>query len=189
MAGHWIEWEKGLTRKPEVLQIARALKINCCEAAARCMLVWEWMDDSTTDGIIEGCDRDTIDEIAGLAGFSNAMEATRPHPWISFDDVGLTVANFDRHNGECSKKRAIDAKRKRDARRTRTNVRTDADKCPKNNGHVQGYSTAQHSTAPDSKKRASMGDKRLRGDDGGDSGLVVEDESHRGDFAGMEAGQ
>lgn len=117
MAGQWIEWEKGLTRKPEVLQMARALKISTPEAAARCMLVWEWVDDATTTGHVDGCDRQTIDEIAGLSGFAQAMENTRPHAWISFDECGSTFTNYERHNGECSKKRAMEAKRQREYRK------------------------------------------------------------------------
>jgi len=119
MAGLWVKWEVGLPRKPEILQIARRLKMSPPEAAGRCMLVWEWADSATESGEILGVGRETIDGIAGIEGMCAAMEATRPHPWIMVDDTGVTFTNYDRHNGDCAKRRAEDAFRKR-ADRSRT---------------------------------------------------------------------
>ena len=54
MAGSWIKWDRGLSRKPEVIAIAAALKLDRRLVAACCMEVWEWSDDVTEDGRIEG---------------------------------------------------------------------------------------------------------------------------------------
>lgn len=113
MAGHWIRWEKGLVRKPEVMQIARSLSISQPEAAARLMLVWEWADDVTEDGIILGADASTIDAIAGLDNFAHFMTKTQPKPWLILERHGLAFPDFQRFNGKSSKFRALNAERQR----------------------------------------------------------------------------
>ena len=50
----WIAWQKGLCTKPEIIQIARKLQVSRFEAAAMCMVVWEWADTQTSDGFVCG---------------------------------------------------------------------------------------------------------------------------------------
>jgi hypothetical protein len=119
MAGQWIRWEKGLTRKPEIAQIARATGLDACSVAARCMLIWEWADDNTITGIIDGATWEQVDAISGCNGFAHAMANTRPHPWILFDDQGVTFPNYAHHNGVAAKKRLHDAHRLREWRASR----------------------------------------------------------------------
>lgn len=121
MAGHWIKWEKGLTRKPEVMQIATALGVTDQHAAACLMLVWEWADDVTVDGLIRAR-ADAVDRVAGHPGLSDAMIDAG---WLVVGETTLQFPNYDRHNGSCAKARALDASRKRSERhaagkRTRT---------------------------------------------------------------------
>lgn len=116
MAGHWIKWEKGLVRKPEIKQIARVMKITPHEAAARCMTVWEWADDVTVDGTVPAMTKSDVDQEAGLNGFAKAMELTLPDPWLLLQPNGLTFPHYDRHNGKNGKTRALDAERKRKTR-------------------------------------------------------------------------
>lgn len=124
MAGHWIKWEKGLHRKPEILQISRLTKECPLTTSARAMLVWEWADDMTEDGKVDGVGREEIDSIAGLEGFAKAMETTRPSPWLLINPHGIQFPHYDHHNGETAKQRAKDALRKRKDRGQKT------DKCP-----------------------------------------------------------
>lgn len=116
MAGDFIRWEKGLCRKPEIIQMARKLKRSIPEVAARCMMFWEYADEATTDGHLPGVTEEVIDEIAGLPGLAKAMSETVPAPWLSITDLGALILNYDRHNGRCAKKRLIDADRKWKAR-------------------------------------------------------------------------
>lgn len=115
-AGHWIKWEKGLLRKPEVAQIAAKLKIDKFQTAARLMQVWEWADDATENGIIEGVTPDMVDDVAGILGMATAMSDVRPSPWLLIDSNGVTIPNFERHNGKSAKKRATKAAVMRSAR-------------------------------------------------------------------------
>lgn len=108
MAGHWIKWEKGLLRKPEIMEIAQALNVSDQHAASCCMAVWEWADDVTTDGLVRA-QAAAVDRIAGQDGFASAMEAVG---WLKVSDSCVQFPNYDRHNGRTAKERALDANRK-----------------------------------------------------------------------------
>ena len=117
MAGHWIKWEKGLVRKPEIKQIARIMKITPHEAAARCMTVWEWADDVTVDGTVSGMTADDVDQEAGIRGFAKAMERISPQPWLVIQARSITFPNYARHNGRCAKERAEWSRRQAESRK------------------------------------------------------------------------
>jgi len=50
MAGEWIKWCVGFSRKPKVLAMAHALRVDRRIVAAACMELWEWADRETEDG-------------------------------------------------------------------------------------------------------------------------------------------
>jgi len=118
MAGDYIRWQKGLVRKPEVAQIARATGLDVFSVAARCMAIWEWADEVTITGVVEGATREQIDMLAMHCGFCAAMEACRPHGWIMVDENGVSFPNYERFNGQCAKKRMNEAQRLRRWRET-----------------------------------------------------------------------
>jgi len=113
MAGLWIEWEKGLVRKPEVIRISRILSCTPQHAAACCMQVWEWAEDVTSTGFVADIDAEAVSFAAGVPGIGEAM---REVGWLSEEMSGINFSNWDRHNGEPAKKRALDALRKRQKR-------------------------------------------------------------------------
>lgn len=108
MAGHWIKWEKGLLRKPEIMAIAAALGVSDQHAASCCMAVWEWADDVTMDGLIrvKPC---AVDRVACQPGFADAMQSVG---WLVVSPSAIQLPNYDRHNGRTAKERALDANRK-----------------------------------------------------------------------------
>ena len=108
MAGHWIEWEKGLVRKPEVLRIARAFQCTPQHAAACCMMVWEWAEDVTENGIIPGLTAADVSFAAGVEGIGEAMVAAG---WLVETGDALVLPNWERHNGAPAKRRALNALR------------------------------------------------------------------------------
>lgn len=106
-AGMWVKWERGLVRKPEVMQIARVLKCTPQHAAACCMQVWEWVEDTTTDGVIKNISPADVSFAAGIPGIGEAMLNAG---WLIQADDGLIIPNFDRHNSEPAKRRAEKAR-------------------------------------------------------------------------------
>lgn len=113
MAGFWIKWECGLTRKREVAIIARELNISRREAAAMCMEFWEWASEQSTDGMLAGLDPATISELLGIPGFAEAMLAAG---WLKASTGAVQVPNWERHNAKPAKERLLAAERKRKER-------------------------------------------------------------------------
>lgn len=118
MSGFWIKWEKGLTHKPEILQISARLMIPPTQAAGSLMLVMEWLDDAVTilsrDGHADvplGALQTTfIDGIAGVSGFAESLAEVG---WLRSKDGVLTFVNVGNHNLTSAKSRALAADRKR----------------------------------------------------------------------------
>lgn len=113
MAGDWIKWCKGFSRKEEVLSISRKLNLNRRIVASACMELFEWADSETVDGHIRGTDTAFVDELVGLPGFASAIEGEK---WVRFTTTGISFLNWDRHNGETAKRRIQDAARKKERR-------------------------------------------------------------------------
>lgn len=117
----WIKWEKGLTRKQEVLQIAARLAMPAAQAAGCLMLVMEWLDDNVS-AYSDECHAlvpllslpvSFLDTISGVTGFAAAMQEVG---WLRVDNGTLVFVNAGRHNGKSAKKRMIETDRKRNYR-------------------------------------------------------------------------
>ena len=111
MAGDWIKVETVTPDKPEVFEIARSLGLSEPEAFGRLFLVWRWFDQHTETGDAPSVTVAYLDRIAGVAGFANAM---RDVGWLLGGEdskSGLTLPNFDYHNGKTAKTRALTARR------------------------------------------------------------------------------
>lgn len=106
----WIAWQKGLCGKPKIMQIAAALGVTEFDAAARCMVVWEWFDSHTVDGYAQGI---TADRLSALLRLPGVCEAMRKAGWLLEDRSGLHVENWTRWNGESAKARLRHADRQR----------------------------------------------------------------------------
>jgi len=106
MAGEWIKVEKTTPDKPEVLRIARILGIDKDAAFGKLIRIWGWFDGNSVDGHVDGIVDEDIDAIVLLKGFASAMKVVG---WIDFnnDAQWVKLLNFDRHNGETAKKRAL----------------------------------------------------------------------------------
>ncbi len=118
MAGDWLKWSVGLTRKPEVLKMAARLMIPPTQAAGTLMLVMEWLDSATGETDYDDCGNanvtlgalpiNFIDSIAGVTGFSDALAEVG---WLKKNgDIALFV-NAGRHNGKTAKTRILTKQR------------------------------------------------------------------------------
>lgn len=118
MAGDWIKWVKGLTKRREVAAAAHKLGVSRRELASACMELWEWADENTTDGHVRGMTAAQLDELVQLNGFVTALSEPEIG-WIRVTERGISFPNFDRHNGETAKRRALANNRQRRARVTK----------------------------------------------------------------------
>lgn len=111
-AGMWIRWERGLPGKPEIGIVARSMGVTRLHAAGACMEVWSWAEDQTSDGFVP-VSLEEISEILRMPGVAEAMKAAS---WLIEVPGGVMFPNWDRHNGEPAKRRALNALRMRVAR-------------------------------------------------------------------------
>ena len=109
----WIKIETHTPDKTERRHIARLCGCTKADAFLAFFRVFVWLDEQTEDGHVDFFTIADADDIGGLAGLGNALEAVR---WISFSASGAVVSNWDRHNGQSAKKRCVDAERARRSR-------------------------------------------------------------------------
>lgn len=108
MAGDWIKIEATTPDKPEVYAIAERLGIQPEHAFGCLGVLWIWADQQTFDGNASGVTKLLVDRKTGVTGFADAMVEVG---WLEPTEKGLAFTNFDRHNGNTAKKRAVTAKR------------------------------------------------------------------------------
>lgn len=116
MAGDWIKWSKGLTRKMEILQISARLHVSPTQAAGTLMQLMEWLDENVSlfddDGnahvTLGPLQSSSLDSMLGLTGF---MEALAEVGWVKLQNDVLIFVHAGRHNGQTAKSRAVTNRR------------------------------------------------------------------------------
>jgi hypothetical protein len=109
MAGEWIKFEASTPEKQEVFSITVAMGWDDPDlTVGKLLKVWRWFDQQTVDGNAPRVTSALMDRIIGVTGFAEAMCDVG---WLISNEDGLSLPNFDRHNGETAKKRALTAKR------------------------------------------------------------------------------
>ena len=102
----WIKIEHEIFNKPEVFNLASALKITRAEAIGHLVNIWIWADQMSEDGNIYG-NSTMIDELT-KTGFSAALEEVG---WLEKNGMIMHIPKFEKHNGNSAKKRAETALR------------------------------------------------------------------------------
>jgi hypothetical protein len=108
MAGDWIKMEHVTPDKPEVYRMAGMLGISPEHVIGCLVRVWIWADQQSIDGNAVGVTDETLDAVSRRNGFGTAM---RQAGWLGGDGATLSFPNFDRHNGNTAKERALTNKR------------------------------------------------------------------------------
>lgn len=129
MAGDWIKIEHSLPGKPEVMELARLLKIDEMAVVGHLICFWSWVDQNmspecpATNGTKRGLDR-----VAGRDGFVDAMVSVG---WLEFDGKLVRVPNYEHHLSQSAKMRALESRKKQRQRKL-------SPKCPDTNGTTAG---------------------------------------------------
>lgn len=110
MAGDWIKMRADLHTHPKVVRIASALKADRLRVIGGLHAVWCLFDAHSEDGSLSGYTPQAVDELIGFDGFADAMCAVK---WLEVDADGVTLPEFDEHNGQSAKRRATETQRKR----------------------------------------------------------------------------
>jgi hypothetical protein len=108
-----------LADDPAVIGIAAALDIHEDLVVGKLHRFWSWADAQLRDGNAPSVTEKWIDRYVDLPGFAHAMQNAG---WLTVAEGGISIPNFDRHNGKAAKNRALTANRVRNARSV-TNAR------------------------------------------------------------------
>lgn len=104
MAGDWLKFEKATLDKPEVFEISALTGADADAVIGKLLRVWDWFDSQSRDGHAPVTLMSQLDRITGVTGFCQAMAKVG---WLTIGTNEIILPNFDRHNGEPSKKRAL----------------------------------------------------------------------------------
>jgi len=115
MAGDWIKMRADLAEDPAVIAIGAKLGMDEFSVVGRLQCLWSWADGQSRDGHASGVTQQWVDRKVQRDGFAQAMCDVG---WLLVDNSGLTFPNFDHHNGDTAKTRALGTKRKQKARAT-----------------------------------------------------------------------
>lgn len=139
MAGDWIKFDTSTPDKPEIFIIADSLNIDPDAVVGKLLRVWTWFDEHTVDGNAPSVSKILLDRLTGVNGFCNVVIDAG---WMIDENGLLKLPNFDRHNGETAKKRALTAKRV-----AKHKLKTNA------NGNADGVSENVNDALPREEKR------------------------------------
>ena len=110
MAGDWIKIRTDLADDPSVYYLSDILGIDCPTVVGHLVIFWSWMDKHTQDGDVENLTCGMINKRIGLHGFAESLKKIG---WLEGEDFALYIPNFDRHNGNSAKARALECEAKR----------------------------------------------------------------------------
>jgi hypothetical protein len=104
----WLKIQHETPEKPEILLLGKILNISQGDAFLACFRFWRWADLN-----VYGCNAPSVtlallDSVVGIKNFGEAMVSVG---WISQDETGLRIPNFERHNSQSAKKRALTSNR------------------------------------------------------------------------------
>lgn len=109
MAGDWLKFEVDTPEKQEVFSITVAMGWSDPDlTVGKLLKVWRWFDKHTINGNAQRVTTALLDGISGVSGFAQAMCDVG---WLVRTDDGISLSNFDRHNGKTAKDRCLTAKR------------------------------------------------------------------------------
>lgn len=108
MAGDWIKVQTSLPQNPKVARIADELRIHEMHALGLLISFWSWADAQLVSGHAAGVSGKFIDRIVGCEGFTAAL---REVGWIEGEYPNIVLKNFEEHNGQTAKNRALSARR------------------------------------------------------------------------------
>lgn len=109
MAGDWLKFEINTPEKREVLAMTVELGYDDPDlTVGKLLRVWRWFDQHTVDGNAMNVTPALFDRLIGVTGITNSMAKVG---WLVVNEHGLTLPNFERHNGKTAKARVLTAVR------------------------------------------------------------------------------
>jgi len=116
----WIKVEHSTPDKPEVHRMADILGIEP-EHVVGCLLrIWIWADQQIAGSNAVSVTASLVNRLSGVSDFADALVTVG---WLERTGDGIAFPNFERHNGQTAKQRALTAKRQAEFRAKSSNGR------------------------------------------------------------------
>ena len=109
----WIKFEATTHDKVEVWEMAQVLQIDPDAVVGKLLKIWLWFDSQTENGHAASVTKMLLDSRVSVTGFCDAMIKVG---WMHEEDSMIYLPNFERHNGQTAKNRALAALRKQKSR-------------------------------------------------------------------------
>ena len=117
----WLKFDVTTPEKPEVLAITVAMGWDDPDlTVGKLLKVWRWFDQHTVDGNAKSVTPALLDRLIGVTGLTQAIADSG---WLVIHSTGLTLPNFETHNGKTAKDRALTASR---VAKSKTNAKGNA---------------------------------------------------------------
>ena len=113
MAGDWIKMRTSLGTHPQVVRISSALKADRLRVIGGLHAVWSLFDTHSEDGTLPGYSLWALDDAIGWQGFGAALALVG---WVIEEEDAIRAVDFEEHNGQSAKRRAMETERKRKER-------------------------------------------------------------------------
>lgn len=113
MAGSWLKMRHDLIDAPEIRRLSRACGVTRDDVYGKLFRLWSWFDRHSHNGRVADETAELVDEIVGHSGFAAALVSVG---WLAHDQGGIVIPNWERHNSETAKERALAASRQERAR-------------------------------------------------------------------------
>ncbi len=156
MAGDWIKMRANLQTHPKVARIASASNADRLRVIGGLHAVWCLFDEHSADGQLRGYTPSAVDSLIGWPGFTDLLIGVG---WLESDgNDGLTLPEFDTHNGASAKRRAQENDRKK-AERAAAKDHPQPDLIP-SAPHADKKRTREEKRREDTEAIASVGAKR-----------------------------
>jgi len=106
----WIKIRVCLPDEPEVIAISNECGISEDEVVGKLVRLWGWADQHLSrNGHAQSVTRNWLDRYVRRDGFADAMVTAG---WLRIADDGIEFPDFDKHNTQTGKERALALRRK-----------------------------------------------------------------------------
>jgi hypothetical protein len=117
MAANWIKLRHDALDAPELRRAARATGLDQDQVLGKMCRLWCWADRHGVDGLVKAAELVDVDEQVGHVGFGAALVSVG---WLSAQDEGVVIPNWERHFSDSAKARALGAVRAEKHRNARS---------------------------------------------------------------------
>lgn len=123
----WLKVAVDTPYKTAIRNAARDCGCSRGDAFLAFFELYSWLDEQTDDGRL-ATDPAELNRWAGIPGFAESLERSG---WLTFQGDECIITNWGEHNGQCAKRRALDAKRKTEIREEMRKQGLPVRPCPK----------------------------------------------------------